>query len=321
MVRASGGHRCTREAERADSAPHSSCEGAAMKLRTMLCLATLGAALTGCSYWNDFGCAPHCRSETHNSSSLVSFLYPDGRTPPPRDATPELHLPLRIGLAFLPSQSPGNYADLDAAHKEQILERIRRRFADRKFVGEIVVIPDYYLKSSRGFEGLQGVQRLYSIDLMALVSYDQVTHRDDTNWSLTYLTIVGAFMFKATDRDVATMVDLAVVDPATQSLVLRAGGTDGSHGHSTLVEEQQDARLAGAESFDAASNQMIANFDAALNVFEASVREGHANVRVVDRNGKPTGGGGALGLIDVLFLSLLAAGRRLRIAAAGSAAA
>lgn len=284
-----------------------------MKLRTMLCLIALGAALAGCTSFNDLWCAPHCRSETHNSSSLVSFLYPDGQTPPRQDATPELHLPLRIGLAFLPSQSPGNYADLDAAHKEQILERIRQRFADRKFVGEIVLIPDYYLKSGRGFEGLQGVQRLYSIDLMALVSYDQVTHRDDTNWSLTYLTIVGAFIFKATDHDIATMVDLAVVDPATQSLVLRAGGTDGIHGHSTLVEEPQDARLAGAQSFDAASNQMIANFDAALNVFEASVRAGHANVRVVNRNGVPTGGGGALCAIDILFLSLFAARCRLRI--------
>jgi len=55
-----------------------------------------------------------------------------------------------------------------------------------------------------------------------LVSYDQVTRRDDNNWSLTYLTIVGAFVIPATDHDVATMVDLAVVDPASRSLVLRA---------------------------------------------------------------------------------------------------
>jgi rhombotail lipoprotein len=232
--------------------------------------------------------------------------------PPAQDVVPELHLPLRVGLAFLPAQSPGNYADLDDAHKEQILERIRKRFADRKFVGEIVVIPDYYLKSSRGFAGLQGVQRLYNIDLMALVSYDQVTHRDDTNWSLSYLTIVGAFIIKGTDHDVTTMVDLAVVDPATQSLVLRAGGTDGTHGHSTLVQEQQEARLAGAGSFDAASNQMIGNFDAALNSFEASVRAGHANVRVVARDGSSTGGGGGMGAADSMMLAALVAARGLK---------
>jgi len=281
-----------------------------MKLRTMLLAAAAAGTLTGCGFFNQLQCAPHCRSEAHNSSSLVSFLYPDGKTPPPQDTTPELHVPLRIGLAFLPSQSGAQYTDLDEAHKERILERIRKRFADRKFVSEIVVIPDYYLKSSRGFEGLQGVQRLYSIDLMALVSYDQVTRRDDNNWSLTYLTIVGAFVIKATDHDVATMVDLAVVDPATRSLVLRAGGTHGSHAHSTLVQEQQEARLDADKSFDAASNQMIENFDSALKRFEASVHAGHANVRVVERNGS-TGGGGATYALDVIFLGLLAA-RRFR---------
>jgi rhombotail lipoprotein len=126
-------------------------------------------------------------------------------------------LPLRVGLAFLPGQSPGNYAELDDAHKVEILERIRKRFADRKFVGEIVVIPDYYLKSSRGFSGLQGVQRLYNIDLMALVSYDQVTHRDDTNWSLSYLTIVGAFIIKGrSSRRLVSQVRKASMPPATR---------------------------------------------------------------------------------------------------------
>jgi rhombotail lipoprotein len=292
-----------------------------MKLRTILCLGLVGSGLAGCTFFGDLMCSPHCRSETRNSSSLVNFLYPDGNLPPPQDAIPELHLPLRVGLAFLPSQYPSSSADLDDAHKEQILERIRKRFADRKFVSEIVIIPDYYLKSSRGFDGLQGVQRLYGIDLMALVSYDQVRYRDDNKWSLSYLTIVGAFVIPATNHEVATMMDLAVVDPATRSLVLRAGGTDGSHNYSTMVEEQHDARVAGARSFDAAGTRMTANFDAALNAFEASVHEGHANVRVVNRNGSPTGGsggGGGVGLADAIVLALLAAARRLKERAPGS---
>jgi rhombotail lipoprotein len=286
-----------------------------MLLRTIVFAAAAAGTLAGCTSFNDMLCAPHCRSETRNSSSLVNFLYPDGKLPPREDAVPELHLPLHVGLAFLPSQSPGNYANLDDPHKEQILDRIRKRFADRKFVADIVVIPDYYLKSSSGFDGLQGVQRLYGVDVMALVSYDQVTHRDDNNWSLTYLTIVGAFVIPATNHDVVTMMDLAVVDPATRSLVLRAGGTDGSHEHSTMVEAQHDARVAGARSFDAASAQMISNFDAALNSFETSVHEGRANVRVVNRNGTPTGGSGGIGgigLTNALFLALLAAAGRFK---------
>ena len=128
---------------------------------------------------------------------------------------------------------------LDAAHKEVLLQEIRQRFISRKFVAEIVVIPDYYLQGKRGFEGLEAVQRLYGVELMALVSYDQVTHEDDNDWSLGYVTIVGAYFLKGTRHDVSTLIDLAVVDPATHSLVLRAGGVDSSHGNVTLVSENR----------------------------------------------------------------------------------
>jgi rhombotail lipoprotein len=91
------------------------------------------------------------------------------------------------------------------------------RFSSRKFVAEIVIIPDYYLRGQNGFEGLEGVQRLYGVDLMALVSYDQVVHTDENIWSLGYLTIVGAYVLKGSRHDVSTLVDLAVVDPVSRS--------------------------------------------------------------------------------------------------------
>ncbi len=164
-----------------------------------------------------------------------------------------------------------------------MLERIRQRFADRKFVTEIVTIPDYYLRNNRGFGGLQGVQRLYSVDVMALVSYDQITHMDENEWSFGYLTIVGAYVLKGSHHDVATLVDLAVVDPVTQSLILRAGGTDSRNRNTTLIDEEREARESGAASFGSATTQMIDNFDAALTKFEADVRAGKANIRVAKR--------------------------------------
>ncbi len=281
-----------------------------MTIRRLAPALLVGALLSGCAGLNQMFCAPNCRAETHNSSSLVSFLYPDGQVPPPRDSVPQLQLPLRVGLAFLPSQA-GGASTLDAAHKEAILERIRKRFAERRFIAEIVEIPDYYLTTARGFEGLAGVQRLYNIDLMALVSYDQVTHLDQNKWSLGYLTIVGAYVLPGTSSDTATLVDLAVVDPATRSLVLRAGGTDTRQGTTTLVEEQRTARAANATSLDAASERMIENFDAALTQFEASVRDGKANVKVVDRNG-PTHGGGGIENAEIAALLMLVAARTRR---------
>jgi rhombotail lipoprotein len=242
----------------------------------------------------------------------VEFLYPNSSAPPARDTVPELHLPLRVGLAFLPGR--GGQTTLDAAHEEQLLERIRRRFSDRHFVSEIVVIPDYYLANRRGFEGLQGVQRLYGVDVMALVSYDQVLHEDNNNWSLGYLTIVGAFVLKGDRHDLSTLVDLAVVDPVSRSLVLRAGGTDVRHGSSTLIDEDRDSRDAALRGFSAATDQMIDHFDAALTRFQSEVRAGNANVRVLNKSdsGPGHGGGGALGWSWIALLLPLAAFRASR---------
>src|SRR5882724_5784249 len=231
-------------------------------------LLMLATALSGCAALGHAFCAPHCESETHNSSSLVGFLYPDGKTPPPDDAVPQLHVPLRVGLAFLPPQSPRAATVLSAAKKEELLSRIHRRFADRKFVGEIIEIPDYYLTTSRGFAGLQGVQRLYNIDVMALVSYDQLTFEGDNKMSLGYITIVGAYILKGSRHDISTLVDLAVVDPATRSLVLRAGGTDTRHGDATLIDSQRNTRETATAGYGTATDQMIDHFDAALTQFE-----------------------------------------------------
>jgi rhombotail lipoprotein len=264
------------------------------KMLQTLCAAGLALSVSACGLLERAACDPHCRPSSRSSSSLVEFLYPKGNEPPRQDAVPELHLPLRVGLAFLPAR--GGEIALDAAHQEQLLERIRRRFSDRHFVSEIVVIPDYYLANRRGFEGLQGVQRLYGVDVMALVSYDQALHEDNSSWSLGYLTIVGAFVLKGDRHDLSTLVDLAVVDPVSRSLVLRAGGVDVRHGSSTLVDEEHASREAGLQSFSAATDQMIDHFDVALTHFESEVRAGRANVRLVDKlkSAQGQGGGGAL---------------------------
>jgi len=277
-----------------------------MKLRTMLVLALAAIPLTGCAALDHLFCAPDCRSETHQSSSLVNFLYPNGKAPPREDPIPELRVPLRVALAFLPAQD-GGASGLDAAHREELMARIHQRFADRKFIGSITEIPDYYLKANRGFEGLEGVQRLYNVDVMALISYDQVTHTDDNDWSLAYLTIVGAYAVKGSRHDISTLVDLAVIDPATHSLVLRAGGTDTRHGNTTLIEQQRETRTASAEGFAMATNQTIENFDVALKKLEADVKAGKANVRVVNRSAARVagGGGGGGGAIDPFWLAAL----------------
>jgi rhombotail lipoprotein len=246
-----------------------------------------------------------------SSSSLVEYLYPRNSRPPLQDTVPELRLPLRVGLAFLPARG---VAPLDEAHQQQLMERIRQRFSSRPFVSQIVLIPDYYLGNQRGFQGLEGVQRLYGVDLMALVSYDQTLHESNTRWSLGYLTIAGAFILHGDRHDISTLVDLAVVDPGSRSLVLRAGGTDVRHGTATAINEDVASREAQVASFSAATDQMIDHFDTALDHFQSDVRAGKANVHVVHKSNL-AGGGGALGwswIALLLPLALPGAVRRAR---------
>jgi hypothetical protein len=282
-----------------------------MKIRTVLLLMILAVSLTACRVFE--------RSETRASTSLVGFLYPTGALPPRENSIPQLRLPVRVGLAFLPSRAGMEPVGLEAARRDELLERIRERFADRKFVSEIVIVPDYYLKGAGGFESpqgvqplygvtgaggfasLQGVQRLYDVDVIALVSYDQVTYRDDNSWSLGYLTIVGAYLVKGTRHDVTTLMDLAVVDPASRSILLRAGGADDRHGTTTLIGANRESRLSRGDSFDRATDELIQHFDTALTKFEMDVRKGTASVQVVQRAGR--GGAGAL---DPRWLALLA---------------
>jgi rhombotail lipoprotein len=263
-----------------------------MKRVTFICAVAMLAVLSGCTVMH---------TQSRGSSSLVSFLYPaSGPPPPPENAIPELRVPMRVGLAMLPSTYGYNTAPLDATQKQEFLEQIRERFLSRRFVSEIIVIPDYYLTHDRGFVGLEGVQRLYDVDAIALVSYDQVTHRDDNPLALGYLTIIGAYVLPGTSHETVTLVDLAVVDPVTRSLVLRAGGTDTRAGRATLVNLDRESRKDGAAGFLDAGNQMIENFDAALTTFESEVRAGTTKVRVVSQNGY--GGAGAFGIPELLIL-------------------
>jgi rhombotail lipoprotein len=254
-----------------------------MKTGSLTALLIVTLSLTGCMALDESHCALSCRTQHRGSSSLVEYLYPQGQPPPSENAIPELRLPLRVGLGFLPRSSSDTGVTLDAAQREQLLERIRQHFRNRPFVAEITLVPDYYLGQARGFEPLQTVQRLYGLDLLALVSYDQVTHQNDNGLSLGYLTIVGAYVLPGTHQDISTLVDLAVVDPATKSLVLRAGGVDTRTGRSRLIEAARDARNKGNLSFAAATDQLIQHLDAALTAFEQDVRSGKARVQVTKR--------------------------------------
>ena len=261
-----------------------------MKKMIVTAAAVLTLALSGCVGTYSGG------TRHYRSSTLVEYLY--GRELPPAEVeVPELRLPLTVGLAFLP-QARGQVA-IDEVEKSAILARIRERFGSRPFVRDIVEIPSYYLSQNPGMEGLAALQRLYNMDLLALVSFDQVSHQDGNPLSLTYLSIVGGVFFPGTNQDVTTVLDMAVIHPSSRSLVLRAAGMDNRDGITTAVNAEPRLRERRTKGFHVASDEMIEHFDAELTRFEQQVRSGTARVKV-------RGGGGSFDWTGLALLGLLA---------------
>ena len=274
-----------------------------MKSR-ILVFALLLTLLVGCSsFWLGPG---YEKVREGSSSSLVDYLYPDGEIPPVVDADlPYLSLPVRVGIAFIPSR---NSEDISAAEKQELMEHVADAFRDRDYVQSIESIPETYMKSARGMQGMKQVAALYGVDIMALVSYDQISFSGERDSALLYWTIVGALAVKGNTNEVQTMIDTAVFDVATTKLLFRAPGTHNEQRNVTLLENSRDLRKLRSAGFVAANDDMILNLEKELEGFRAAIESGE-RAQVAWRAG--SGGGGGITLPTLLLLLVLVAARRV----------
>ncbi|HJS21218.1 MAG TPA: rhombotarget lipoprotein [Steroidobacteraceae bacterium] len=277
-------------------------------MRRSIGLAVIVALIAGCSTLSWFGSDGGPRKGS--SSSLVDYLYPQGEEPPPVDSViPTLNLPLRVGLAFVPTNMQSG-DPLSEARKVELLERTKAAFQGREYLREIVAIPETYMRSGRGFEGIDQVARLYKLDVIALVSHDQVATSSDTSSSFLYWTIVGAYVVEGTTNEVQTLVDTAVFDIPTRTLLFRAPGIDKITKDATLVGTPQQVRKTQDESFGRAMDEMTGNLQKELNVFRDRIKT-EGTVRVVHAGSAGPGGSGSIdGLILCALLLLVAVGSR-----------
>lgn len=264
-------------------------------------------ALGGCTTFWSGGVEPRRHG---SSSSLVDFLYPNGEQPAGLpDRLPYLELPIRVGIAFV----PGNSSDeLPTAEQQKLLERVAEAFRDRPFVSAIETIPGSYLRTTKGTEGMQQVARLFDVDVMALVSYDQLAISDERDSAIFYWTVVGALVVKGNINEVQTMIDTAVFDVATARLLFRAPGTHSNSENSTFMDAERDIRQMQTGSYSAATDDMILNLNHSLEKFREDVKRGE-RVEVAWKEGH--GGGGSGDLLSLALLLLLPVWRRLRSAA------
>jgi len=236
------------------------------------------------------------------SSSLTSYLYPENAEPPAQQPEiPVLKLPANVGVAFIPS---GN----QMSHRDQIalLEKVKAEFIGYDYINNIEIIPSTYLNREGGFNALEQVGRLYNVDIMALVSFDQVSQSYENNAALLYWTIVGMYIIPGNENSVQTFVDTAVFDIKSRKLLFRAPGINKIEKMSTAIGVDETLDEKSFEGFEAAVEDMTANLNAELDGFKTRVKE----EKVAKVEYKKNYSGSSTGPLALLLLLVVSVFRR-----------
>ncbi len=226
----------------------------------------------------------HEKVRHSRTTSLVNFLYPDGEIP--KDLkSPTLQLPLRVGLAYVPeSNSRGG---IDPRLKLELLGAVKHQFENLRYVQSIEIIPDNYFSNSNSQDQLNQIRQLYQLDVIALVSYDQIVNRKENLLALTYLTIVGNYIFPGSHFNVSTLIDMALIDLDSKRLLFRAAGTHGSKGVSAEAYTRHRYDKHQNNNFSAAMSKLKINLSHELQNFESRLRAKDPNddIKVVAKKG------------------------------------
>lgn len=270
-----------------------------MKLR-LLTTVLVALLLSGCGVLRSHHGA--------SRSSLVEFLYPGSAGQVVTPGVPQLELPLRVGVAFTPAQQLVN-GGMTEAEKEALAQDVVREFESLEFVDSIQVLPSDYLRPRGSFGNLDQLRSLFGIDVIVLLSYDQSTFTGEGLASLTYWTIVGAYIVPGQKNDTQTLLDAAVFDIRSRSLLFRAPGTSVVNSHSTPIANPEQLREDSMRGFNKAGAELTRNLAAELDSFQQRVKEAPAQFSVTAREGY-TGGGSSEGIFLLLVVLAVCALRR-----------
>ena len=266
-----------------------------MKYFKCLVVALLLAALAGCASMFSHG-------SVKQAGSIVDYLYPDAKQAPNLQPTvTRLRPPVRVGIAFVPGGDWGG--GLPDAEKLKLLERVKASFSKQDYIGGIEVIPTQYLRAKGGFANLDQVARMFNVEVVALLSYDQIQFNDTNALSVLYWTIIGAYVIEGDKFDIQTIVDAAVFDVRSRTLLFRAPGSSQVKGNATLVGFSERARKGQTEGYAQAVEQLIPQLQSELGKFRERIKS-DASFTVENKPGYR--GGGALGWPGLALAGVLA---------------
>jgi rhombotail lipoprotein len=263
-----------------------------------LWLVLLTLVMAGCASWLPQG-------QQKQSGSVVDYLY--GNKSEQVVMKPEvttLKLPVRVGIAFVPSPSWGLH--VPEAEQLRMLNKVKEAFSQHAFIGGIEIIPNTYLRPNGGFANLEQAARMFNVDVVALLSYDQIQFNDSNALSVLYWTIIGAYLVHGDQYDIHTMLEATVFDVASHKLLFRAPGVSNVKGSAAMATFNERARAARLEGYNQALEQLIPNLQKELEGFKQRVKT-DTSVRVEHRPGYSGGGdAGWLGLWAALVLAFAA---------------
>lgn len=214
------------------------------------------------------GCASMEKANKQRQvASVLSYLYPGSeQVPPAPDKVAELRVPFRIGVAFVPDSIEPEFR-LPENERITLANKVRDAFIDYPFVSDIIAVPSVYLERGGSFANLDRIAALLKIDVIALISFDQVQNAGATEWSFLYWTGLGAYVVEGDKYDILTAVETAVFDIRSRRLLMRGGGISTTKGSATMVGFAEKAREARTRGIEAAMKDMTRNLQSAVETF------------------------------------------------------
>ncbi|MCI0411020.1 MAG: rhombotarget lipoprotein [Acidobacteria bacterium] len=264
------------------------------------------ATATGCALLDSLMSS----RRSHQASSVVQYLYPDKAEPLEKPTIPVLSLPLKVGIAFVPEDQPvprrGRSPEAVFTEKQKValMDEVSSHFKKYPFVKSIELIPTAYLRPKGSFANLEQLRSMFGVDVIVLLSYDQAQFTDEGLLSLSYWTLVGAYIVKGEKNDTNTLMDAAVYDIPSHKMLFRAPGISSVKGTATPVNLGEQLRRDSDTGFKDAAGNLVVNLQQQLEAFQERVKTSPGEVQIVKKPGYT--GGGSLDGFAVLLLTGMA---------------
>lgn len=186
---------------------------------------------------------------THQSSNLVSYLYPNQPQQVIAAGQSGMVVPVRVGVGYVPEQGLSHQALTDT-DKRGLQMAVAAYFEQQSFVSDVRLVPAAYLTPGGSFANLDQLRRIFDVDIMVLLSYDRTRFAERGPAVVSYWTLDGEQLISGEKNDTHTLLDAAVFDIGARQLLFRAPGSSlvrYQRQQGSLAEQLRQDSLVGFE--------------------------------------------------------------------------